>query len=309
MAAAWAPASVSNLGPGFDALGAALSFAGDTVVVTRIDENKCLVQFDPLGAWIGPTDPLKNTAALAALRVAQLTGYSGGLSILIQKGLKAGTGLGSSAASSVAAAVATNALLGSPLSRDELIDPVMHGESAVSGTPHGDNVLPALFGGFVLGRSSNPLEHVRIEGWNGLYLAIILPDIQVLTRSAREILPANISLSTAVDHAARLGLLVDALHRKDARRLATLSMSDTLIEPLRAAMIPAYDSIKKAALEEGALGCTLSGSGPAMIAFSDDPARLESIQQAMETACRSMDIECLTVTDQINNQGARVIET
>jgi homoserine kinase len=185
----------------------------------------------------------------------------------------------------------------------------MHGESAVSGTPHGDNVLPALFGGFVLGRSAHPMDHVRIQGWQGLYLAIILPDIQVLTRAAREILPASISLTNAVDHAARLGLLVDALHRQDARRLAVLSMSDTLIEPLRAAMIPVYDSIKKAALKTGALGCTLSGSGPAMIAFSDDPARLTSIRRAMETACRSMGIECLTVSDQVNNQGARVVKT
>jgi len=306
-ATAWAPASVSNLGPGFDALGAALSFAGDTVSVTRTDGGGCVVQFDPLGAWSGPTDPSMNTAALAALRVGELAGYTGGLFIKIRKGLKAGTGLGSSAASSVAAAVAANALFGSLLSPHELINPVMHGESAVSGSPHGDNVLPSLFGGFVLGRSRSPLNHVRIQGWDGLHLAIILPDIQVLTRSAREILPTSISLADAVDHASRLGLLVDALHRQDAQALATLAMSDQLIEPLRASLISVYDVIKQAALDAGALGCALSGSGPAMLAFSDDQEEAELIRQAMETACTTLNVECLTVIDKINNQGAHVI--
>ena len=201
VARAWAPASLSNLGPGFDALGAALSGLGDTVSVERTSRLGVTVDFDPLGVWIGPVDAPSNTAAVAARHVASVSGFDwnsdGGLHLTIRKGLAAGTGLGSSAASAVAATVATEALQGVQLSEKDMIAAVVAGESATSGQGHADNVLPALMGGFVLMRSAHPADFLRTEGWEELSILIALPDAAVLTREARKALPATSFPSSA----------------------------------------------------------------------------------------------------------------
>ena len=303
---AWAPASVSNLGPGFDALGAALSGMGDTVGVAARTEPGITVSWHLESVWTGPDATESNTAAVAASHVARQYGYEGGLDITIRKGLMAGTGLGSSAASSVAAAVAADSVLGGQLGMNGMASAVIHGESVVSGAGHGDNVLPSLLGGFVLLRSRHPVDHIRLEAWSELGVIILMPDMSIMTKEARAVLPASVTVSETVDHAARLALLVDSLHRRDIEALGYWMMSDTLIEEAREDLLPHLAPVREAALKAGAAGCTVSGSGPAIMAIHD--TRIGSgathIAKAMEEACNAMNLTGRTTHHQISNAGA-----
>ncbi len=303
---AWAPASLSNLGPGFDALGVALTKWGDTVSIALLEGSEIRVSFAPSSKWSGPTDAKNNTASVAAIEVGKMVGYDGGISIEIDKGFRAGSGLGSSAASAVAAAVAMNGATGGTLSKEDLIPAVMKGESIVSRTIHGDNVLPSLFGGFILLQSSSPERFKRIEGASDICFALVLPDLEVLTSNAREHLPDSIPLARAVDHAARLGLLINSINTNDTAAIGALIMSDDLIEPTRSKLLPPYQRIKAAALAAGASGCALSGSGPAMYAVCGSSADAGHIALAMSTACHNAGYECSSITDSVNLSGARL---
>jgi homoserine kinase len=307
---AWAPASLSNLGPGFDALGAALTNLGDTVTVRKVEMRGISVRFDPEGVWLGPTDPERNTAAVSALHVARLLGYDAGLEIVIKKGLPAGTGLGSSASSSVAAAVATEYALGGRLDREQMIEAVVTGESATSEQGHADNVLPSLLGGFVMMRSRSPSDYLRLEGWPDLALAVVLPEAEVLTRDARKALPASILLGDAVDHASRLALLVHALHRRDIPGLGRWMMSDDIVIPARRHLWPFLEQVVDAAIEANASGCTVSGSGPAMVACCDVSsglAQAENIERAMRQACKENGLTGKSSIHRVDNNGARLL--
>jgi len=305
---AWAPASVSNLGPGFDALGIALSSWGDEISVRLMyEESTRSLIYDPEGVWTG-TDVLKeNTAGVAALEVAAIGEYEGGFELTIKKGVRAGSGVGSSAASAVAAAVAMNAALGAHLSKVELIPAVLKGEAIVSGVEHGDNVMPALLGGIVLMRSESPSEFSTLPPPQGMRLVIVLPEVEVLTKTARTLLPDSVTLHEAVDHAARLSLLVDALHRNDVARVGELIMSDDIVEPCRAVLVKPYELLKRAALDAGAAGCALSGSGPAMFAITTSASSAEQIEKAFQSVCDASSIRCITTIDQVNQEGARII--
>jgi len=310
VATAWAPASLSNLGPGFDALGAAIDGLGDQVSVERTSGRGMEVTFDTSGVWSGPTDAERNTAAVAAAHVADSLQYDGGLRITIKKGLAAGTGLGSSAASAVAGAVATEHLLGGKLSLDEMTAAVVAGESATSGHGHADNVLPSLLGGFVLMRSSHPVDHLRIEGWNDLSLMVGLPEAEVLTREARAALPGVIPLTQAVDHAARLALMMAALHTRDVNALGRWMMSDDVVIPARQHLWPYLESVVQAALEAGASGCTISGSGPAIVACfrNRGHAQQESIRSAMQARLNDAGLSALVSVHHIANHGALILD-
>ena len=301
---AWAPASLSNLGPGFDALGVALTKWGDNVSIALLEGSDIKVSFAPGSKWSGPTEAKRNTASVAAIEVAKMVGYQGGISIEIDKGFHAGSGLGSSAASAVAGAMAMNGATGETLSKEDLIPAVMKGESIVSPSIHGDNVLPSLLGGFILLQSSSPERFRRIEGASDIFFAIVLPDLEVLTSNARQHLPDSIPLDRAVDHAARLGLLINSINTNDTAAIGALIMSDDLIEPTRSKLLPPYQRIKEAALAAGASGCALSGSGPAMYAVCGSSVDASHIELAMSTACRNAGYECSSITDTVNLSGA-----
>jgi len=305
---AWAPASVSNLGPGFDALGAALSSWGDEVSVHLTpDSSDRTVGFDETGVWQGTTALQKNTAGVAAEEVATIAGYEGGFSISIKKGIHAGSGVGSSAASAVAGALAMSEALQAGLEKQDLIPAVMKGESIVSGAWHGDNVLPSLLGGFILMRSDVPSDFVRIAAPPGMKSIIVLPQVEVFTKKARDVLPESVSLREAVDHAARLAMLIDALHRGDVPRFGSLAMSDGIVEPRRAALLEAYAPLKEAALSSGADGCGLSGSGPALFAVSNSEETSRTIQKAFETVCEEQGLRCRTAIETVDDVGARIL--
>ncbi len=307
-ATAWAPASVSNLGPGFDALGAAIDGLGDQVTVRTSEQPGLRIAYDSRSVWVGPNEPASNTAAVAAKHVARQHGYDGGLDITLLKGLPAGTGLGSSAASSVAAAVATDRLFESPIPVSGMIDAVIAGESATSGHGHADNVLPGLLGGFVLMRSREPMDHIRLEGWDDLLFIVALPDMEVMTKEARAALPTEVALQTAVDHAARLGLLVDAMHRRDVAAIGKWMMSDDIVVPARRHLWPCLEPVSRAAMEAGAEGCTVTGSGPAILACCRATGPVDRISAAMREASGSSSCGGKLSHHRIDNDGARLIE-
>ena len=306
---AFGPASLSNLGPGFDTLGLCLDDIGDVIEASKTEQPGVHIQFtkNVFGEGI-TTDPLKNTAGVAAGLVVKRLGYTGGVSLMITKGFKPGSGIGSSAASAVAAAYATSELLGNQLSKDELIEAVLGGEAIASGARHGDNVLPALLGGLVLVSSVDPTRYRKIETPEDLWLIVILPEVQVLTKAARAMLPEQVSLRTAVNQASALAFMTDAFRAGDWGEVGRWMMADNIAEPVRATLVPCYQQVKNAALEAGAFGCALTGSGPAMFAISDNETTARSILSAMHEASCSVGIEAVLHLSQVNKEGVRTLE-
>lgn len=298
------PASLSNLGPGFDTLGLCLQGVGDVVEAVKVDKpgiHICFVEND-FGGGI-TTDPVKNTAGVAAQLIVDQVGYSGGVSLTITKGFKPGSGIGSSAASAVAAAFATSELLQANLEKQDLVDAVLGGEAIASGARHGDNVLPALFGGLILVSSSDPTVYRNVLIPTDLWIVTILPDVEVLTKQARAMLPAQVQLQTAVNQASSLAFMIDAFHAGDWRTVGRWMMEDKIAEPVRSTLVPCYTQIKAAALDAGAYGCALTGSGPAMFAITSSQADAKRIAQAMFDAGHAVGVSSTTYISQVNQEG------
>lgn len=301
------PSSISNLGPGFDALGLCIDGFGD-YVEARLSEAPGVVIDSVTGdKGLVTTDPELNTASVAAARVLQMARSDRGVVIRIEKHVPFGSGIGGSAASAVAGAWAANVLLGEPFGKEALVDAVLEGESAASGSRHGDNVLPALFGGLVLVSSSDPTRFRRISIGRTLHLAVIVPDVQVLTRAARAILPDLVPLRDAVHNAAELGFMLDAFRSGDWETLGRCIMSDRLVEPVRAQLVPCYEAVRHAAREAGALGCALTGSGPAMFAIAERQSEAHRVLEAMLDASRATGIDAIGRAVFANAEGARRI--
>jgi len=300
----WAPASLSNLGPGFDVLGVALADVGDTIVARRADASGVAIgRVDPAGSV--PDDSESNTAAVAAMRVLEGGDASFGVRLDLNKGVRPGSGLGSSAASAVAAAVATGLLCGLNKHDPRVLDAALTGESRASGAVHGDNVIPSLSGGFCLVNPVDPFEYRRIEVPGDVWIAVVLPDVPVLTREARSLLPGSVALGDAVRHAGCLAFLLDSLRSGDLQAVGRFIMSDEIVEPRRAQLLPAYSAIRAAALESGAFGCSLSGSGPAMFAIADSEAASEVILNGMRQAAGGDHVAGLVTT--VDRAGARQV--
>ncbi|MDX1546544.1 MAG: homoserine kinase [Rhodothermales bacterium] len=295
------PASLSNLGPGFDAVGLCIGGFGD-VVEGRWRETPG-VQVTVEGGAV-PADPDRNTAACAAAAVLRRAGVERGLHLHVQKGIPLGSGIGGSSASAVAGAWAANLLLGEPFRRSELVEAVLDGEAA-TGARHGDNVLPALLGGLVLVDPSDPARYRRIVLPRPLHVALLLPDLAVLTEEARRLLPRSVPLPDAVANAADLAFLVDAFRAGDWETVGRQIMRDRLVEPVRARLVPCYDAVRRAALEAGAYGCALTGSGPAMFAPAETHAAARTVASAMEAACRAASIEATAHATHADERGVR----
>jgi homoserine kinase len=232
-----------------------------------------------------------------------------GVVLRLHKGLPLGSGLGSSAASAVAAAVAVDALLGLGASRETLLACALEGEEMACGAAHADNAAPCLFGGFVLVRSNLPPDIVSLPVPAGLACAIVRPHVEVSTRAAREVLPVSIPIADAVRQGANLGALVAALHSGDLDLLAR-SMEDRIAEPRRAHLVPGFDAMKAAALAAGALGCTLSGSGPSTLALARDLDAAERVAEAMVAALRALPAPpgWDRIVSPVGTGGARVLD-
>lgn len=275
---AFAPATVSNLGPGFDCLGLAVEGLGDRVEARRSDTpGVTLSAIDGDGGRLSRAVD-ENTAAIAAAELVR--GTSLGVELRLHKGLPLGSGLGSSGASAAAAAVAVDAALGLQLPLEKLVEAARAAEGAACGAAHPDNVAPAIFGGIVLIPSVDPLRVVRLPA-PPVWLSIYTPGCEVKTADARAVLPSAVPLSATVQQAARLGLLVHALHVGDLHLLGE-AIADDIVEPARAPLIPGYLDAKVACLEAGALACSISGAGPTTFALSADKGRADALAEILE---------------------------
>ena len=298
------PASLSNLGPGFDSLGLCISGIGDVIEARLSDTAGIRLEHDPgIVSWVLPANPKLNTAVIAAERVLELLGSDRGLAFKLKKGIPLGSGIGGSAASAVAGAWAANVLMGCPLAKEDLVEAVLDAEDVASGGRHGDNGLPALLGGLVLVSSSNPSRYRRVALPDDLHIAILLPDVEVLTRQAREMLPEQVPLRDAVHNASELAFLVDAYRCGDWETVGHCMMQDRLVEPIRARLVPCYPSVRRAAMEAGAFGCALTGSGPAMFALAATEADAAAVRDAMVDASLSDGIDARGVLASANADG------
>ena len=304
-ARAFAPATVANLGPGFDVLGLALDGAGDSVTVTQAADNRIQIRrIDGDGGQL-PLNPNANTAAIAAKATLKRVGLNIGLIIDIEKGLPIGSGLGSSAASAVAAAVATNALIGSPLRPIELIEPCLEAEAVVSGR-HADNIAPALLGGLVLVRSLEPLDVLRIPTSNDLSVAVVTPALSVATKDARAALPDQIPLKTAVQNAANLASMLWAIQHGDTGLLSRCVVDD-IATPARVHLVPGGTAAMNAAWQSGALGTAMSGAGPSFFALCASRQIAERVASGMERAFKTAGHRSARLISGVNTRGARVL--
>lgn len=304
-AEAYAPATVANLGVGFDILGLALQHPGDTIVVEPRDAPGAVIDLIEGDRGKLSYEPDKNTACIAANSVLKTVGAAHGVRITLVKGLPLASGLGSSAASAVGAAVAVNHLLGEPLTRAELLPAALEGEASVSGY-HADNVAPCLFGGVTLvtGLQADQIYHLPVP--DDLHLALVTPDVEVPTADARALLPQQVSLRTMVAQTAAVAKVIDALYRGDLEALAAAMESDGVIEPARAHLMPMLKEVRAAAHRAGAPGLVISGAGPTLCALCDDYDTAVQVTGAMKAVYDEAGIASAVRCTQIAPEGARV---
>ncbi|HYE57965.1 MAG TPA: homoserine kinase, partial [Rhodothermales bacterium] len=304
-----APASLSNLGPGFDTLGLALDGLDDTAEVWSIDTpSVTAVAAQDGAAWTLPPDA-RNTAVIAARAVLHHAGREdAGLVLRLRKAVTPGSGLGSSAASAVAGALGAAAALGLGADKADLIEAVLEGEAAASGAWHGDNAVPSLLGGLVLVSATDPTRYRRLTLGAPLHLAVLLPQVQVLTKAARAMLPASVPLRDAVSNTTHLAFLIHALQAGDVDEAGRCIMQDRLVEPVRATLVPCYTPVRRAALDAGAYGAALSGSGPAIFALCRSRLHAQRTAEAMREASEAHGIEANAYACATCEEGARVVE-
>lgn len=304
-ARAFAPASIGNIGVGFDLLGHSIQGPGDGATVERIDDPDVRVEAidgDVAGLSRIPLEAPRNTAGRALIDLRAHLGLAHGFSIRLHKGIALGSGLGGSAASCVAALVAANALLEAPLSREALYPFALAGESVASGSQHGDNVAPMLLGGVVLATETRA---IRLDAPD-LYCAAVHPDHVLETREARAALAAPYPLGEFVRQSAHLALFLTGLARGD-RALVAEGLRDGLVEPRRAPLIPGFASVKQAALDHGALGASISGAGPTVFGWFDTRAQAQAGGDAMATAFRGAGLGSRVYVSPVNGPRAELV--
>jgi len=303
----FAPASVSNVGPGFDILGFPINGVGDEITVVKREQNFGLkiTEADCPGFKL-PKSINKNTAGVAAKALLKNSPKIG-IEIRIRKNYGIGTGLGSSAASASGVVYAINKLLNLGYSKMELIQFAMEGENVASGNYHADNIAPSLLGGFTLVKGYNPLDIVKIKPKLKLFCGVISPKIKIETKSARALLKDTVPLKNVVTQCGNLAGMISALYDGSKKRLRN-SLNDVIIEPQRAKLIPHFYDIKNKILDLGALGCSISGSGPAIFFFVSSREQGDKILNAAEKLYFEFGYETNKYLSSINYSGAKVIK-
>ncbi len=303
----FAPATIANVGCGFDVMGLALNEPGDEIVVSRSDKPGVRITDITGDGGLLPRDAEKNTAGIGLVKLWEKLGAEGGLEVEIHKKMPMGSGLGSSAASAVGGVAAFNALLETPMPNEQLLPYILEGERVACGTPHADNAAPGLYGGFVLVRSSDPVDVIPINSPEDLYAAVLHPHIEILTEDTRRILRKNIPLSLAVRQWANVGGLIAGLLNRDYD-LISRSLPDVVIEPVRSVLIPGFDAVKHSALDSGALGCSISGSGPSIFALCRGEEQARRSGKAMQQTLDRLELESDLYISPINNEGPKILE-
>lgn len=302
----YAPATVANVACGFDIFGFAVEQPGDQVILRRRPEPGVVIRQITGDGGKLPYDAALNTAGVSVLGLLAHLNSSQGFEIELHKQMPLGSGLGSSAASSVASVFAANELLGRPLTKKELLPFAMEGERVACGSAHADNVAPALFGGFVLIRSYAPLDVIPLPTPENLYCTIVHPQIEIRTEDARRILKKEIMFRDAIVQWGNVAGMVAGLIQNDFD-LIHRSLQDVIIEPVRSILIPQFQEIKTAANRAGALGCSISGSGPSLFALSTSAEIAAAVGQAMQREFDAIDIKNEVYISRINQQGPRIL--
>jgi homoserine kinase len=304
----FAPASIGNVSCGFDVLGLAVQAPGDEVLITLNDQKNVTIKSIIGGDGRLPVEPDKNTASVAVIEYLKAINNNQGAEITLYKNLPLGSGMGSSAASAVAAVVAINHLMGEPLKREQLLPFVMEAERVACGSAHPDNAAPSLLGGLILVRQTNPMDIVSIPTPRELMCVLVHPHIEVRTKDARQVLKPSISLKDGITQWANTAALVAGMMKEDYELIGR-SLVDVVAEPQRSVLIPGFDKIKKEALNNGALGCGISGSGPTIFCLCKG---IENAQQAgavIEREFNSMNLLNEVYISEVNREGARIIKS
>lgn len=303
----FAPATVANVVCGFDVLGFAVHEPGDEVEMQLTGKPGVVLKKIEGDGGLLPLDPLKNTASSAVIDFLNQTGNENtGIEISLNKKMPIGSGLGSSAASTVAGLFAINELLDRPLTKEKLLTFALAGEQLACGQGHADNVAPSLMGGFVLIRSYDPLDVITLPTPDKLVCTLIHPHIEIQTRDARKIIRHQVPLKDAVTQWGNIAGLVSGLYREDYS-LISRSMKDVIIEPSRAILIPDFYVLKEKALAAGALGFGISGSGPSVFALSQDAQTAEKIKEVIQNHLFQKEITSDGFVSAINKEGPQVI--
>ena len=303
----FAPATVANVGSGFDILGFALETSGDIIEMNKISKKGIfitkMISEKPLSCELE-----KNTAGMALMKMYHSLDLSFGIELQITKGVNPGSGTGSSAASAAGAVYALNQLLddSDKFSDSELVDFAMDGEVVASGARHADNVAPSLMGGFILVRQNEPLDIVQIPTPELLYAVVLHPEIEVKTSDSRSILKKQIQLSDAVKQWGNVAGLISGLFTNDYELIGR-SMDDYAIVPTRSLLIPMYDKLKSKALSNGALGFSISGSGPSVFALCKGKDNAEKVKKELVETIEQTNLLYNIHLSKINTEGCKVI--
>jgi len=302
----FSPGSVSNVGCGFDILGFAIDGIGDEMIISKNDSNK--IHIEPIEGYEDlPTNPTKNVAGVAIQALLDDLSSQQGFDIEIKKNIKPGSGIGSSSASAAGAVVAVNELMGKPYTREQLVNFAMQGEIAASGDAHADNAAPTVLGGFCIIRAYDPLDVIQIESPKNLWCIVIHPQIEIKTKEARELLSPDVKLKKAIRQWGNVAGLISGLHSSDYNLIGR-SLKDHIVENQRKALIPEFDNLKNEVMNAGALGCSISGSGPSVFALCEGEAKAKAVSSAMNKVFSKTTIPYFIYASQVSNNGVRILE-
>jgi homoserine kinase len=304
---AFAPATVANVSCGFDILGFAIDAMGDTVELMLKDEPGIYVVSIEGDEGRLPLDAAKNTCAVAIQAMLDELGINPGIDIFLKKGLPLGSGMGSSAASAVAALMAANELLGNPFTKKELLPFAIVAEKVACGAGHADNVAPSLLGGFVLIRDYHPLDVIKLHVPDELYCTLLHPHFELNTADSRSVLRDQIPMKVSTIQSGNVAGFIAGLYQEDYD-LISRSLKDVIAEPYRAVLIPGFYEIREKLKEAGVLGMGISGSGPTLFALSKGAETSAKIAVAAEEIYQTIGLEVDIYFSKINTQGAYVIQ-
>ncbi len=296
------PATLSNLCCGFDILGMALEIPFDVIELKLRDEPGISIKH--LDDFNLPTDPEKNIAGVALQAMMNQMGFSKGFDIIIEKKIKPGSGIGSSAASAAGIVVAANHFFENRFTKKELVSFAMEGEVLASGSRHADNLAPCIYGGLVLIRDTPTLDIIELKT-PPLYITIVHPQIEIKTSYAREILPKEIPLKSAVIQWANVAGLVTGFLHSDYKLIGR-SLQDIIVEPVRSKLIPGFDLVKKNCLDAGVLGGGISGSGPSLFMLSENEAIAKAAESEMKAVYTNLGIDFKTYVSTVSTNGVEV---
>ena len=298
------PATIANLSCGFDVMGLCLDNVGDEMIIRKSTEKG--IRITKITGAVLPWETEQNVAGVASLALLKELDVDFGFEVEIHKKIKAGSGIGSSSASAAGAVFGVNALAGSPFSRKQLVQFAMQGEVLASGSAHADNVAPALLGGFTLVRGYEPLDIVRIESPSELFATVIHPQIELKTSEMRAILPPMVSLKSAITQWGNVGGLIAGLYTSDYELIGR-SLHDGIVEPLRGKFIPHFEAVKKTAMQHGALGAGISGSGPSIFALTKGLQNAQNVADAMRQIFDNTELQYEFHVSKINPEGIRIL--